>query len=542
MENYKEKHTDLPLSADVIVVGSGVAGALIAHQLALAGKSVLILEAGPKLERWEIVERFRNQPDKMDFMKPYPSTDYAPHPEFSPNNHYLIQKGKHPYDAQYIRAVGGTTWHWAASAWRFLPNDFKLKSTYGVGRDWPFEYQELEKWYYLAERQLGVWGPNDEDLGSPRSQPYPMAPLPISWNEQRLKTVLNDNGYYVVTEPVARNSRPYDGRPTCCGNNNCMPICPIGAMYNGIVHVEKAQRAGAVLRPQSVVYRLETDEQQRIAAAWFKDPHGNEHRAKANYFVLAANGIETPKLMLMSVDSRNPNGIGNSSDMVGRNLMDHPGTGISFLANEELWPGRGAQEMTSMVGFRDGTFRSKQAAKKIHLSNLSRVDQVAGDLIRHGDLQLGPQLEANIRDRAARFVEFDCFHEILPHPENRIIPSRTEKDALGIPKPEFYYDIDDYVRASAVHTRQVYADAARLMGGTEIKFNDNFANNNHITGTAMMGSDPKNSVVDPNCRTHDHKNLFIAGSAVMPTVGSVNCSLTVAALALRVADMLKAEV
>ncbi|WP_114193339.1 GMC family oxidoreductase [Edaphovirga cremea] len=530
------------LTADVVVVGSGVAGGLVAHQLALAGKSVLILEAGPRLSRWEIVENFRNQSDKSDNMKPYPSTEYAPHPEFNPPNNYLIQKGKHPYDVQYIRAVGGTTWHWAASAWRFLPNDFKLKSQYGVGRDWPIGYDQLETWYQRAEEELGVWGPGDEELGSPRSKPYPMAPLPLSWNEQRIKSVLNQNGYYVVTEPVARNSRPYDDRPTCCGNNNCMPICPIGAMYNGITHVEKAEKAGAVLRPQAVVYKLEVNDKQQITAALFKDAEGNEHRAEGKYFVLAANGIEIPKLMLMSTNDKNPNGVGNSSDMVGRNLMDHPGTAVSFYASEALWPGRGPQEMTSMVGFRDGAFRSEYAAKKIHLSNLSRTDEVTINLLKQGDLQLGPQLDAQIRDRAARYVRFDSFHEILPHVENRIVPSKTEKDALGIPKPEFYYAMDEYVLKSAKHTQEVYADAAKLMGGSEIKFYNDFANNNHITGTTIMGSDPKDSVVDGDCRTHDHHNLFIASSGVMPTVGSVNCTLTIAALALRIADTLKAEV
>ncbi|ANI31238.1 choline dehydrogenase [Yersinia entomophaga] len=530
------------LQADVIVIGSGVAGGLVAHQLALAGKSVLILEAGPRLPRWEIVENFRNQPDKSDNMAAYPSTPYAPHPEFNPDNHYLIQKGEHPYDVQYIRAVGGTTWHWAASAWRFLPNDFKLKTLYGVGLDWPIDYTALEKWYFRAEQELGVWGPNNEDLGSPRAQPYPMEPLPLSWNEQRIKTVLNANGFYVVTEPVARNSRPYDGRPTCCGNNNCMPICPIGAMYNGITHVEKAERAGAIVRPQAVVYKLEVNDRQEIAAALFKDAQGGEHRAEGKFFVLAANGIEIPKIMLMSVSEKNPRGVGNSSDRVGRNLMDHPGIGVTFLANEALWPGRGPQEMTSMVGFRDGAFRAEYAAKKIHLSNLSRTDEVTINLLKQGDLQLGPQLEAKIRDRAARYVRFDSFHEILPHMENRIIPSLTEKDAIGIPKPEFYYAMDDYVRKSALHTQQVYADAARLMGGTEVVFHNDFANNNHITGTTIMGNDPKDSVVDSDCRTHDHKNLFIASSSVMPTVGSVNCTLTIAALSLRIAETLKAEV
>lgn len=517
--------------ADFVIVGSGVAGALVAHQLAMAGKDVLILEAGPRMARHEIAERFRKQADKYDNQAPYPSPAHAPHPEFNPDNNYLIQKGEHPYEVQYIRAVGGTTWHWAASTWRFLPNDFKLKTLYGVGLDWPIEYADLEPWYGRAEVELGVWGPGDEDLGSPRSAPYPMAPLPLSWNEERVKSVLNANGYRVVTEPVARNSTVYDQRPPCCGNNNCMPICPIGAMYNGIVHVDKAEKAGARLIENAVVFKLEKGKDGRIVAAHYKDPQGNDHRVEGRTFVLAANGVETPKLMLMS-------DVGNSSDLVGRNLMDHPGTGVTFLANEELWPGRGPQEMTSLIDFRDGPFRREYASKKIHLSNMSPLDRIAGKLIHKGPLLFGPELEAKIRDQAARSVRFDSFHEILPNPKNRIVPSASERVA-GIPKPEFTYAMDDYVRRSAVHTREVYAHAAKLLGGTEVVFEDHFANNNHIGGTALMGNDPKTSVVDRDCRSHDHANLYIAGGAVMPTVGSVNTTLTIAALALRLAERLK---
>lgn len=520
--------------ADFVIVGSGVAGGLVAHQLALAGKSVLILEAGPRYSRGEIVERFRNSPDKMDFMAPYPSTPYAPHPEFNPNNGYLIQKGEQAYDAQYIRAVGGTTWHWAASAWRFIPSDFKLKSIYGVGRDWPLEYQDLEHWYQRAEEELGVWGPSDEELGSPRSKPYPMSPLSISYNEQTIKDRLNHNGFYVVTEPVARNSRPYDNRPTCCGNNNCMPICPIGAMYNGITHVEKAEAAGAQIIDKAVVYKIEKGADNRIVAVHYKTPKGESVKVEGKYFVLAANGIETPKLMLMS-------DVGNSSDMVGRNLMDHPGTGIRFFANEKLWPGRGAQEMTSIIGWRDGKFRSQYAGKEIHLSNLSRTDQMAQEIFAQDRFLIAADLNSEIRDKASRYVQFDSFHELLPHPENRIMPSSTQQDALGIAKPEFYYAIDDYVKRSAVHTRAAYTKIAKLMGGTEIQYNDDFSNNQHICGTVIMGDDPKNSVVDKDCRTHDHQNLFIASSGTMPTVGTVNCTLTIAALSLRIADTLKKE-
>jgi choline dehydrogenase-like flavoprotein len=527
-------------SADVVVVGSGVAGGLVAHQLALAGASVIVLEAGPRIPRWQIVENFRNSPAKADFATPYPSMPYAPHPEYAPPNGYLVQKGDYPYDSQYLRVVGGTTWHWAAATWRLVPSDFKLKSLYGVGRDWPYPYDMLEPWYYAAEVQLGVSGPDlSIDLGSPRAKPYPMPQLPLSYLDTRFTETLNANGFKVVPEPVARNSLPYDERPTCCGNNNCMPICPIAAMYNGIVHVDKAEQAGAQLVPQAVVYRIEVDDKGLVAAVHYKDPSGGSTRVTGKLFVLAANGIETPKLMLMSTSDKFRRGVGNSSDQVGRNLMDHPGTGVSFLANEALWPGRGPMEMTSVVNFRDGKFRSEYAAKKLHLSNGVPTMAITAALLKRG--VTGGELDREIRDRASRTLTINSFHEILPEPRNRIVPSADHKDALGIPQPEIYYSIGDYVKNSAAHTHELYAQIAGLFGGTEVTFDDHFAPNNHIMGTTIMGNDPADSVVDADCRTHDHRNLFLATSGVMPSAASVNCTLTVAALALRLADKLKRE-
>ncbi|MCY1275818.1 Fructose dehydrogenase large subunit [compost metagenome] len=520
--------------ADYVVVGSGVAGALVAHRLALAGRDVLILEAGPRLARWQLVERFRNLPDKFLNPSPYPSAAHAPHPQYQPDNHYLVQAGEQPCNAQYIRAVGGTTWNWLGAAWRFLPADFRLRTLYGVGRDWPLDYAELEPWYQRAEEELGVWGPADEELGSPRSAPYPMQPLPLSWNEQRVRDLLNGNGYRMVTEPAARNSRPYDERPTCCGNNNCMPVCPIGAMYGGIVHVHKAERAGARIIENAVVHRLEKGGKNRIVAALYKDPQGAEVRVEGKVFVLAANAIETPKLMLMS-------GVGNSSDMLGRNLMTHPGTALRLQAREKLWPGRGPQAMTALADFRDGDFRRERGAKKLQLSNLSRIDQATAELIRSGPLLLGRDLEARIRDRAARFVQFDSLHETLPRPENRIVPSASQRDDLGLPRPEITWAPDDYLRQSAAHTREVYADIARLLGGSDVQFSDDFNDGGDIAGTALMGDDPRDAVVDGDCRSYDHPNLFLAGGAVLPSIGSVNCTLTIAALALRLAGLLQRE-
>jgi glucose dehydrogenase len=534
------------LSADVVVVGAGLAGALIASQLSLAGASVLLLEAGPRIQRWRIVENFRNSPAKDDYMLPYPPSRIAPHPEYhayagvppsatdvmpagqrnrnsgrsqyqsapaspggahrQPNN-YLILKGADAdaYAQQYIRAAGGTTWHWAAATWRYLPNDFRLQSTYGVGRDWPIGYRDLEPYYYRAEVELGVSGPNDgTDLGSPRSQPYPMDALPLSYNDRRFAQVLNGREFTVVSEPVARNSRPYDRRPTCCGNNNCMPICPIAAMYNGIIHVDKAERAGARLLTDAVVYRVEVDARERVRAVHYLDANGRSHQVTGKYLVLAANGIETPKLLLISADKRHPGGIANSSDQVGRNMMDHPGTGISFLAREPLWPGRGPMEMTSIINFRDGAFRSQYAAKKLHLNNAQQTRKAALKALSLG--LTGRGLDLEIRRRSAHLVNINSFHDLLPDPENRLVASTEHKDALGIPQPEVTYTIGDYTRKSARHTRELYTTIARLFGATEIEFDDEFAPNNHIMGSVIMGSDPGTSVVDGQCRTHDCEN------------------------------------
>lgn len=522
---------------DVIVVGSGVAGSLVAYKLAKAGAKVKILEAGPDMERWRLTERWRRAEPK-DFMAPYPAADHAPHPDIHDWGSYLIQEGPHAYKTQYIRGVGGSTWHWAAATWRFLPSDFELKSRYGVGRDWPISYDTLEPYYQEAEEELGVYGP-DEDLGSPRSKPYPMEMLPLDYMDQVFKDRLNGNGFQVVSEPAARNSRPYDNRPTCCGNNNCMPICPIGAQYCGKMHAVKARREGAMLQTDAVVSEILVGDDMAIEGVIWLSPDGEKHRERGRYVVLAANGIEIPKLMLMSRSERLPNGVGNSSDQVGRNLMDHPGIGIDFTTPEPLWPGRGPQEMTSVVNFRDGEFRAEFAAKKLHLGNMANVSGPAEKALKTA--QTGAEIDAAIRDETPRRLSINCFHEQLPEPENRVQADFDKRDAMGLPRPKVWYSIGDYVRNSADHTKAQYGKIAKLMGGTDINYRLDFAYNNHIMGTTIMGEDPTSSVCDGDCRSHDHKNLFLSTSGTFSSAASVNSTLTIAALAARIADTIKAD-
>lgn len=527
------------LSADIVVIGSGIVGALAAHRLAVQGASVLMLEAGSRNDRGRIVANFRNSPRKNDFMSPYPPSAWAPHPVYQPaDNNYLVQAGPYPYKAEYIRTVGGTTWHWAAQAWRVLPNDLRIQSLYGVGRDWPISYTDLEPFYYEAEVKMGVSGaPN---TGSPRDKPFPMQPVAQSFLEQRFQERLAPGGYPVVTNTTARNSRTYDGRPACCGNNNCMPICPIDAQYHGGLAADAAEKAGVKLIANAVVYRIEHDANGRIAAVHYYDPDKTSHRVTGKTFILAANGIESPKLLLLSASDKFKNGLANSSDTVGRNLMDHPSNGLVFDADEELWPGRGPMSPSSINTLRDGAFRSDRAAYRIDIANSSQVLSVTQALIAKG--VYGAELDKQIRIHAARQCSLKNVLEILPDANNRVVLS-DQKDAMGIPKPQVHYAMSDYVHRGMAAAREDYTRIAALMGGTNLRYTPDgvYGNNQHITGTMSMGADAATSVVDGYGRTHDHENLYVASTGIMPTAATVNSTLTAVALALRSAEHIHAN-
>ncbi|WP_186644249.1 GMC family oxidoreductase [Fluviispira vulneris] len=519
------------ISADVVVVGSGVAGALAAYELSRKGiKNIIMLEAGPKIARQAIVNNFYKSIDSHNYMEPYPMAMHAPHPNPSHPEGYIIEKGANRYNTQYMRVVGGTTWHWAGCTWRLLPNDFKIKSLYGIGRDWPLEYNELEPFYELMEKELGVSG--NDDLGSPRKADYPMKGLAFTYMDSYIEKKLAPK-YKVILEPLAKNSIEYDQRPPCCGNNNCMPICPIGAQYSAIVHVEKAEKNGVRLMENSVAYFIETDSNKTVTAVYIKTPNGQKKIVKGKYFVLAANGIETPKLLLLSTSEKNPHGVANRNDLVGRFLMDHPGINRTVTLKEPIYGGRGPVELSAILEYRDGNLRKKMASKKIHFGTQVNFKEISDSLIEQG--YSGNELKEKFKYRAIRTFGIGSFHEQLPDFNNRVTVS-NKLDAIGIKRPLIHYSIEDYVKKSGEDTIIKMNEIAKMLGAEEITKAKGFDPNNHIMGTTIMGSSDKDSVVNKDCRTHENKNLYIASSSVMPSSACVNPTGTIAALSLRIAD------
>ncbi len=431
---------------DVIIVGSGIAGALAAYRLAQSKVKVLIIEAGgvpsESLGRYALVHSFIESPSKAtdtpfcgdnvlatqpDPRAPTLGTNYYDYPTGYTGDKFV---------SYYERLVGGSTWHWQGIYVRMVPNDFHMKKLYGKGADWPIDYSDLEPWYAAAEREMGVAG--DEVTEAVKKMP-PVSGIPLRVN----------------TVPHAINSRSYDGRPGCEGYTSCVPLCPIKARYEAVFHVEKAMHAGAVLRTQAVVTRLQLDEGgKRVTGVHYRrwqwsDKDGKrvpldatDRYLSAKVVVLAANAIETPMILLRSNSA-------NSSKAVGCYLMDHPIKQSYGVAVKPLYPFRGPQTTSQIENFRDTKYRREFAGFKTSIKNDGWSTNVTGaprgnraapqaeaedwhpgtllDLVQNWGY-FGDNLRDKLSNHAVRQITFNSACEQLPIKENTVSKSANLDD------------------------------------------------------------------------------------------------------------------
>jgi choline dehydrogenase-like flavoprotein len=542
---------------DIVIIGAGVAGAMLAYRLAKAGATVLVLEAGIRNpSRSQMVGKYAIAAAKTPH-SPYVQAEAdakAPSPD-SPTDYYEQPPAPHTlFKSTYERRTGGSTWHWLGHTPRLLRNDFRMKSQYGGSSlpaamvDWPITYDDLEPWYCEAEREMGVAGSQEEWdglFGSQRSKPFPMSMIWPSYSDLWIANRIDGKtfegvDYRVRSTPSARNSEIYDGRPPCAGNSICVPLCPIGAKYDGSVHIAKALKEGASVWEQCVVNKLNKEADGSVHEVNFLTYAGVSHTVTAELIVIAAHAIETPKLLLIS-------GLANSSGQVGRNLMDHLSKSTFGLAPEKLFPFRGPPSTSGIESFRDGEFRRERAGFRLSLNNdgWSRKNSPYAEIIESvSNKQLiGVELQSAVFEHVARQVRLSCSVEVAPDANNRVELSNL-KDALGLPRPKITFAPPDYSFKGLTQATNAMGDMFRLMGATDLDLGSDptaYDGAGHIMGTCRMGNDPTTSVVDAQCRTHDHKNLFIAGASVFPTVGSANPTLSLVALALRAAQEIAAQ-
>ncbi|NUR08447.1 MAG: GMC family oxidoreductase [Nocardioidaceae bacterium] len=535
--------------SDVVVVGSGVAGALVAWKLATAGASVTVLEAGPRIDRDTAVEVFRAAPAKVP-ESPYPNTAHAPRPSVLdigiPGTGYFIQAGPDTFGSTYERIVGGTTWHWLGSTPRLLPTDFRMRSEFGVGVDWPIGYADLEPWYVRAERAMGVAGDPAQNGGSPRSAGFPMEAVPGSFLDSVVGAAAARIGLRVELTPQARNTETFNDRHHCVGNSNCIPICPIGAKYDALVHLDLAEEAGARVIANAVAFDLVLRADGSVSGVRYRRPDGSEATETGRAVVLAANAVETAKLLLVS---NGGNGVANRSDQVGRNLMDHPIQLSWALSAQPVFPQRGPLSTSGIEETREATTRGERSAFRVEIANdgfrfpvgdptvefTETPDRASFVRLREG----GRPLADRWRDHLSREVRFASLTEQLPDPANRVEPAFDQTDAIGIPRPRISFRVDDYVRDGMADAKVVHERLFEALGAAERNHSDIAFGAGHLMGTTRMGTDPATSVLDAEGRAHDVPNLWMVGSGVFPTCGTANPTLTLAALSLRTADALR---
>jgi len=529
------------MTYDVAIVGSGVAGVNLADVLIQNGFKVLILEAGPDhLPRWQYHQNYLAAPNKTP-ESPYIQNPEAPFPLTSDLFLYYDQKKESKFDCTYLKVAGGTTWHWLGTTLRFLPQDFQLKSLYGKGVDWPITYDDLEPWYEKAESALNVSGDDRFDLGSPRKNGYPKRPIPLNYLEQKIAPHIQTLTHWGKNLRLTVNPQARDP-DICVGSRSCIPICPTGAKYEAAQHLAKVVKNGAELRTRSVAAYLTPNNDQNIESLTYLSWDGQKHQIQAKVFVIAANAIETAKLLLQSRDPKSSKTLANSSDLVGRNLMDHPAQISWALLKEPLFPYRGPFCNSGIDALRDGNFRKDHAAFRVQVNSdgwywpKGEPSGVAKDFIDQGIW--GKDLKEKLKNHMARHITVVSMIEQLPDPDNRITLSNL-KDALGLPRPKIHYRLMSYEKDAMTEAKKVHELVFNKIGTTEMHHNDFSECSSHIMGTVRMGDDAKKAVVDKNLRTFENRNLFLLGSGVFPTSATANPTLTIAALAIRLGNYLK---
>ncbi|AVJ23555.1 MULTISPECIES: GMC family oxidoreductase [Pseudomonas] len=516
-------------TADVIVVGAGMAGSVMAYQLGLAGLKVLVLESGPAIppNRSEYLERFYTAVLKAP-ESPYPpeQSEQTPAKQFAPRatiqdlitagshdkdkvqKSYLVQNGPRLFASTYERVGGGTMWHWMGTALRLLPNDFRMQSKYKVGVDWPISYDDLQTAYCRAEEEMGVSA--DVALQTylgvtfPQGYQYSMHGIPPSLVDQGVGKAINGTQYQGITlnvrqTPAGRNSQNDNGRRVCAGNTSCTPICPIQAKYDATVTMAKALDTGNVrILYQCVASKVQVDANGVTGIDFIQYQNNGTQQngtAQGKRYVIAAHAIETPKLLLNSIGPHSPKGVANSSGQVGKSLADHP----VYLAwglmpeGKPLFPFRGPLSTSGIEDMRDGAFRSTRAAWRIEIGNegwnwsandpyTTVCDFIDGDnnggtnnggADHKSEALSGVALVQKLNSVLTRQFRLAFLIEQVEkdpeHAQCRVESSKHFTDGLGLPRPEIAYELSDYTKEGFKQARLAATHIiTKLMGATEL--------------------------------------------------------------------------
>jgi len=513
---------------DVLVIGSGAAGGALTKTLADKGIKVVCLEQGD----WRKPGDLPSSGSDYEAQMQRPQFSFSPNERKRTEDYPVVAAGPNPPDIEMVNGVGGTTVHWNAQFLRLHPSDFQVRSLDGVGRDWPLKYDELKPHYDANDREMGVSGLAG-DPANP-AQSFPLPALPIGHAGKIAAKAFTQLGWHWWVFPLGILSRPYDGRPACNFDGQGWYGCGTEARASTDVNYwPKALHKGAILKTRSRVREITIDSQGRVQGVLYYDQAGSVQKQRACVVVVCANGIGTPRLLLNSKSKLFPNGLANSSGLVGKGLMLHAGRGVRGIFSECI-----ADYLHS--GF--APLYSQQFYETDSKRNFTRgytllVSSGAGPLATAlgGGVPWGSEHHRVMRRQFPHVIHATVLAEDLAEEENRVELDSQEKDSTGIPAPRVTYKLSENTLRMLDHGARAAHELLRTAGATETHGEEAYPWTSHFMGTARMGTDPNSSVVNAWHQTHDVPNLFLVDGSSFVTSGAVGPTPTIGALALRCA-------
>jgi choline dehydrogenase-like flavoprotein len=512
MARYREDE-----EIDLLVVGAGAGGLVLAQRLVRAGWKVVVLEKGPF---WD------------------PDRDWVSDEKGASGLYWTDKRiigGNDPIEMGKNNSgvgVGGSMTHFAGYVPRFHPSDFETKTRDGVGADWPISYRDLKPYFERVELELPVAG-QDWPWGDPHS--YPHGPHPIAGAASVAWQGARKCGIEMRVGPVAITNGVFGHRPHCIYRGFCLQGCKVNAKASPLItHLPDAIEHGVEVRADSMAVRVEIDEASGRCTGVTYVHDGREHFQRAAAVAVCGYAIETPRLLLNSTSNRFPHGLANTSDQVGRYVMVQGATQVAARFPMELRMYKAPPPEVSSEQFYE-TDESRGFARGFSLQTVAPLPIGWAEHVQ-ADGHWGHALREYMRDYN-HWTLLGVLCELLPQPENRVTLAR-EVDRYGMPVANFTHSLCENDKANIAYATTVMEEIWENAGAQDTLKIDRYA---HLVGGCRMGFSPEDSVVDSTQRAWEVPNLYVVDGSVFPTEGAANPALIIMALADRVADLLKAK-
>jgi choline dehydrogenase-like flavoprotein len=509
MARYRDEE-----SVDLLVVGAGAGGGVLAQRLARAGWKVVVLETGPL---WN------------------PDRDWVSDEKGSAGLYWTqkrIVSGNDPIDMgknNSGRGVGGSMTHFAGYTPRLHPSDFEVRTRDGVAVDWPISYWDLKASFERLERELPVAGQH-WPWGDPHG--YPHGPHPVAGAASVAWRGARDYGIEMRVGPVAITNGSFGNRPHCIYRGFCLEGCKVNAKASPLItHFPDAIEHGCEIRADATATRIESDDSSGRVSGVTYIQDGRERFQRADAVAVCGYAIETPRLLLHSTSRRHPRGLGNNTDLVGRYVMVQGASQTAARFPEMLRMYKAPPPEVSSEQFYE-TDERRGFARGLSIQTISPLPiGWAEHVIAEG--HWGQALREYMRDYN-HWTVLGFLAELLPQPENRVTLA-DEVDENGVPVAQFNYNLCENDKAVIAFGKRILAEIWDGADAQDTLTIDRYA---HLVGGCRMGFSPEDSVVDRSHRVWGVDNLFVVDGSVMPTQGAANPALAIMALADRCASLL----